>query len=677
MNHLNIPYNDDPNDEALRHRLENHASEVSDDVFEKIAERRSDAALRTRLNSFESDVSSGLFNTILGDKILKGQLNPSESAVPSDLFDSLLNRRADRDLRERLLDFKSAVPNNFFDNLQQRREDNSVSDRLADYNSPVKPYVFDKITDELDNRRRRRLVYIRWAAAAAILLFIGSAFWLLETQKQEDLTQKTNNSSNSDLPKASNTEGGKKSENTISGSVNDDLNEVFQDKNLSNSAIKDRQKASNTEGGKKSENTVSNGANTDLSAVNQDKNTQNVGDKANLGAIFSQKQDKSRTKQLAQNPIAINNSAVDNTSKTEVITGKGKSQSVSLDFQNTISQPTNSIATQTFKSNPQEGANSEASVLQVLENQLVKTPVVSFSEVENTPPQYRHPVAEVTQLPTNWAVLNLNLEKKNPFPKKPGNKCPTFKTPDFGSNFGRPTINLEVHFAPEYAIRHWELNTVEAEKLLRYRDTMEQPWFSTSLGMRAAFVFENGLSIRVGGRFNQHNEIAQRDSIGVGQIKTLIDSTKNPDGTWLVSTRREVISGVFRTRRYNRYRSIDLPVEVGYQVPIGEFWTLSGHVGANVNLSAWRKAHVADENGVLQPIFSGSPVEKHIFSNVLGVSVLGSVAIYRYFGNGIHVFVEPTVRHSLKPITRPDYPLRQSYTNVGLNMGLRLQFGSY
>jgi hypothetical protein len=217
-------------------------------------------------------------------------------------------------------------------------------------------------------------------------------------------------------------------------------------------------------------------------------------------------------------------------------------------------------------------------------------------------------------------------------------------------------------------MRTLRLRTAEGEALLRARDTTEAVLMGLSAGARVSLVFENGLAFRAGTAYTVHNERYQQDSIARQEILRIDRATGELLGI-------DIIETTFRKTRYNKYRSFDLMLQAGYEVPVNDFLTVSVNGGANLNyLSAKRvrfQTAVGSLDSVIHSFGESSPA---VFQNTWGVSLMGSVAAYAQLSNHWQLLVEPQMRYYLRPLTLTDYPLSQRYLNVGLNVGLRYRF---
>ena len=239
--------------------------------------------------------------------------------------------------------------------------------------------------------------------------------------------------------------------------------------------------------------------------------------------------------------------------------------------------------------------------------------------------------------------------------------CPTF-----GSRGGvRPTWYVDVYGAPEYAFRSLKANSLEYTDYRNSRDTIESSQYAFSAGVRATAVFGNGFLLRGGIVYAQTNEKFQKDSFGIGNIRYIID--KNPNTGQLDTARIEITNGIFRKTRYNHYRSLDFTIQGGYEFGLTENVTIGLNAGVNFNIKTARKATILGQD--LQPLVISK--DNTIYQTSVGTSLVGSVAAYYRLTYRWQLMIEPQFRYYLKRITKSDYGLRQSYSNAGLNIGLR------
>ena len=267
--------------------------------------------------------------------------------------------------------------------------------------------------------------------------------------------------------------------------------------------------------------------------------------------------------------------------------------------------------------------------------------------------------------PKGIALASLSHEevvKALPCPGPDG--CPTFGS----KSRGRPTWYIDAYGAPEYAFRSLKANSLEYTDYRNSRDTIETSQYAFSVGVRATAMFGNGFLLRGGIVYAQTNEKFQKDSFGIGNIRYIID--KNPNTGQLDTVQVEITNGIFRKTRYNQYRSLDFTIQGGYEFGLTENVSIGVNGGVNFNIKTGRKATVLGQD--LQPLVISK--DNSIYQTSVGTSLVGSVAAYYRLNYKWQLMIEPQFRYYLKPITKSDYGLRQSYSNAGLNIGLRCRF---
>ncbi len=252
----------------------------------------------------------------------------------------------------------------------------------------------------------------------------------------------------------------------------------------------------------------------------------------------------------------------------------------------------------------------------------------------------------------------------------PGDGCPTFGKKRQHGEGGR-AVYIDIYGAPEYAFRRLYENLPENASYLHARDTVEKPWYAFSAGTRISLVFDNGWTLRTGFVYAQTNEKAVFDSLGIGKKMITETYVPRPGGGQDTIRKTEITSGIFRKTYYNRYRSIDIPLQLGFEFPLNDYWSFSVNAGANFNIASWLKADILNEKGMQQNVSTGFRKPNAVFNNTLGISIFGSVAAYRQLTGNLQLVIEPSFRHYLQPITRRDYALKQAYTSGGLILGLR------
>lgn len=613
----------------------------------------------------------------------------------------------DKHFRQRLTDLESSVPDDLFDRLQARRgaalpSDAPLRERMSAHETPVSDGIFDAILAERERKKRRRVVLWRsvTAVAAALLLLFAAmefnnknAVSVGNSSELGGANSAKNESNNSALNTPKTVDN--PIDNSTSKAVETGDNNVNSIALNSNKTIKNSE---NTEGAVnelKIKNLKLNTPNSALKTPNFELNEANKPVNNNTKKqqiIINKKADFSNNKNVINNQKTIktqSNNVIASMINDKLVNKNDKLNSVNAnvndvgtDELNTIKINDNNVVNSVIKNNNAglnsnktlenslntEGSNSELTIKNselVIKNEELKTDLND----RLSSPNFQTSGLDFLNILSVKTVALPTEKRKNPC-SDPGNSCPTF--------IGRRQMNqrhfyVDAFVAPEYMMRRFTTNLPESEKLLAARDSMEKTQYAVSTGVRGSVVFGNGLSLRAGVVYTQMTERVQFDSFGIGSIKTTYDVRLVNGEPDTVSVTTVITDGIFRQTRYNRYRSIDIPIQIGYQKQMKNGWTVGINGGANVNIAAWQKADIVGANLQKQTVSSGTNEANPVFRTQLGVSLIGSVAAYRQLTNNLELMIEPSVRYGLQPITRSDYALKEQYSTAGLIVGLRLR----
>jgi hypothetical protein len=594
-----------------------------------------DDLFREKLENHESSVPDNLFERLMSDRAMRGQLGNYDSVVSESLFDKLMRDRegsdempSDAPLRERMLDHETAVPKHIFNEVIAERE-----------------------------RRRRALI---WRSAAVLALLFVAYFMFI---KNEAFVESQKEKSNNEQKVNKQNEVNDNKPVVINNEKNDNGIVKTQNSETKNSMINKNQQAKNITASTAALTTLATNVSSDLKVANATKtvsNSTNYNSTTVSTEIAATQQTIIPTTNFSSGLQAAVSDFLNNKDT------KGEEQNAGSDkllkSDNTV--PFNIADAQNTKLDPQNAKNME-------HLDKIGTEGVSF-EPKRTVFDFEN--LSILKIKT-FALPTPDLKKPCAASPDPDKGCPTFGKRRRGNY---KAIYVDVFGAPEYAFRRFSQNLPESVAYLNARDSVEKPWYAFSAGARVSLVFKNGLALRTGAIYAQTNEIAVFDSLGIGKKTTETNETYIPrlgGGFDTILTRKTTYQqGIFRTTRHNRYRSIDIPVQLGFEFPLNDYWTFSVNGGANFNISAAYKTYYLTDKFKQDSIKTGFGETNSVFQPRLGISLFGSVAAYRQLTGNLQLVFEPSVRYYLKPITRADYALKQAYTNAGLMVGLRYRF---
>jgi hypothetical protein len=257
-------------------------------------------------------------------------------------------------------------------------------------------------------------------------------------------------------------------------------------------------------------------------------------------------------------------------------------------------------------------------------------------------------------------------------------KLPSIYLPDCPSVEDNAAGNkryFDVYAGPDLGIRSFSGfagDTSSANYLQKRKETAR---FSSafSAGIRYTRVFNNGMSLRTGVNYSQINETFKY--INKNDIRYILVITPrqviiNGAATTVFDTLRYTETGTRIRTTYNRYRTIDIPLQLGYEFGNGRLHT-NISAGAIINVYSWQKGDVLDSTYQPVSITTGKGSQAYGFKTNIGVGFLASASVYYKLNSRLHLLAEPYVRYNLKPMSRDNQSFTQKYNTVGLRLGVR------
>ncbi len=241
-------------------------------------------------------------------------------------------------------------------------------------------------------------------------------------------------------------------------------------------------------------------------------------------------------------------------------------------------------------------------------------------------------------------------------------------------SFGRrhqSNFTIDVYTGLGIALRPMGSANEDVSNYIDARQETESFKYLFTFGGRINLMMNNGLAFRGGLHYTQIGEKFDYTDTSAVRIITIIDTTF-VGGDTIVNTTQEVQEGTIIKRINNRFHSIDIPLLVGYDVPLGRMQA-SVSAGPVLNISAWQRGQFLSPS--LEPVFieTDSPDYYPAYKTSLGIGVYLSAALAVPITEKMWLFGEPYMLHRFNPVTLDDYSIRQQNTNMGLNVGLKLK----
>ena len=194
--------------------------------------------------------------------------------------------------------------------------------------------------------------------------------------------------------------------------------------------------------------------------------------------------------------------------------------------------------------------------------------------------------------------------------------------------------------------------------------------FSTSLGLgyihASGWFVESGLTYdQINTRFHQIEE----DIIGTEEI---IRTSKDEDGN-ITGTFTEIIPiiGFNEIRHTNKITQIEVPLLIGYELPVSPGLSLNLKAGPNFNLSSNSAGRILDIEG--NPIFFGDNTNVNLYRDKFGVGYIAGAHLVKNLSNKLSFDIGMTYK-SYGDTQDSSNPIIQSFSKYGLSSGLRYRF---
>lgn len=229
---------------------------------------------------------------------------------------------------------------------------------------------------------------------------------------------------------------------------------------------------------------------------------------------------------------------------------------------------------------------------------------------------------------------------------------------------------LETYVSPDLAFKSVS-NVSATPQYLARKDSSESMRVGYTAGIRLVKPITDNILVKAGIQYSQANEkyvYRTENEVKTTTVVTERTIIRGPGDTVLVKDTSVLQTIGFRNNTvYNRYRSFDIPVTVGYQFG-DEDLKFGINAGVIVNLSSWYQGVILDSSlGTVSLNKSGNSVYK---TNI-GLGLIGGISVVKRLSDDMHIFFEPYFRYNLSDMTTPQSTFKQRFSVGGLSVGLR------
>jgi hypothetical protein len=244
--------------------------------------------------------------------------------------------------------------------------------------------------------------------------------------------------------------------------------------------------------------------------------------------------------------------------------------------------------------------------------------------------------------------------------------CPTIRgRSNFNSDWG-----LEMFASPDYSIKSVS-NVSASQQYLDKKDSSEQMQIGYSAGIRLVKPLNEHILLKTGFQYSQMNQkfsYRNENEIKTTTVITTRTIIRSPGDTVHVtdtSTLQQI--GYSIKTIHNHYRSIDIPLTLGYQFG-NEDLSIGINAGVIFNISSWYQGEILDTSLASVPI---SKVSSSIYKSNIGMGLYSSISVLKRVNENTQLFFEPYFRYNLSNMTNSQSPYNQKFQVGGLAIGLR------
>lgn len=226
---------------------------------------------------------------------------------------------------------------------------------------------------------------------------------------------------------------------------------------------------------------------------------------------------------------------------------------------------------------------------------------------------------------------------------------------------------VEAYVGPSLAQREL-ISSPDDRPYLNKRLSTEKRDLAFNAGVRASLMLKGNFLLRTGLHYDQMTEVFEY--IDPEFVRTIVANVYHPSTGLTTLDTVGVEYGEKYQKTFNRFGMLDIPVMVGIEMRKGR----SGfniNAGMSFNLLFWKRG------AILSPV-TGEPAwftpgkkdADEVFRPRAGLSATASVQWFYHVKPRLRIFVEPSFKKIMRPVTGGQHPVEQRYGIGGLRLGL-------
>jgi hypothetical protein len=231
---------------------------------------------------------------------------------------------------------------------------------------------------------------------------------------------------------------------------------------------------------------------------------------------------------------------------------------------------------------------------------------------------------------------------------------------------------LEAYASPDITFRSFSNNSA-AQQFLSRKDSSENMRPGFTAGIRLVKPITDNILIKAGLQYSQANQKYvyrtenETKNITVVTTRTII---RSPGDTVVLRDTSTMLQIGYRNNTViNRFRTLDIPVTVGYQFGNDDL-KVGLNAGVVVNLSSWYQGVMLDSTLATVPLTKSN--SSMVYKNHIGLGLYGGISVVKRLSDDLHLFAEPYFRYNLSNMTVPNAAYNQKFSFGGISLGVRL-----
>ena len=618
-------------DNFVNGKLKDHEAPVPAGLWDKLKDKQFDDFVGDSLKDQTAAVPDGLWDKITDaqfDQFLGNTISEYTAPVPDGLWAKLADANFDASVQDKIGNYIAPVPESLWGKVADAQFDAFVGSSLKDYIAPVPEGLWEKIHPE--EKEERRIFYFLRIPAAAIFIFAilmgGTAayIWLKPHFDSSRIPAVTG------LSKNHNKQAIDSPANTI---AHDNQPEPVSNANT-------------------------NSNHTNSTVPGKDISTTPVPNAPN--SIEKKKDILTSKDQVSHAPLPFNQENLPVVNNNHLPASKKNRLDGSIANRNNL-------------------LNGSGNPLSSGDLAIQQQPVPPITKIDSTDggnnpyiyiPPYQSNFSAISTIPFT-AFTGLRdfsgkelTDYKHASQIKSNIICP--------SNRNNPNTDwfAEVYASPDFAVKSFS-NVSASQQYLLKKDSIESMRVGFTAGIRLVKPINENFLIKTGIQYSQINQqylYRTENEIKTTTVVTVRTIVRAPGDTVVIADTSVLQQiGYKNNIAKNRFRSVDVPVIIGYQFG-NEDIKFGINAGVIFNLSSWYQGVILDTSLAIVPLTKSNNM---VYKTNIGMGLYAGFSITKQLSEDLHIFFEPYFRYNLSNMTSNQSPYNQKFSVGGLSIGLR------